>query len=164
MSKLLDRTGQTHGRLTVLEQAGCTRGGDARWRCQCACGNIKAIRGADLGKRTLSCGCLQKESVRKKNFKHGNANRGKLSPEYRSWVGMKQRTSDPNQRNYKHYGGRGISVCEGWINSFEQFLTDMGSRPNGTSIDRIDNDGNYEPDNCRWATGSEQRRNQRRVS
>ncbi len=98
------------------------------------------------------------------SFRHGHASAGKPSPTYVSWQAMLSRCFNPNTNRYKHYGARGISVCQRWRESFPAFLSDMGERPAGRSLDRIDTDGNYEPGNCRWATKIEQRANQRPIS
>lgn len=95
-------------------------------------------------------------------FKHGHASREGFSPEYHSWACMIQRCTNPRRESWAHYGGRGIAVCEEWLDSFDQFLADMGPRPAGTSLDRIDVNEGYSPSNCRWATASEQSRNRRR--
>jgi len=107
---------------------------------------------------TTHCGC-------KEEHKHGDATGGRVTPEYISWRAMLRRCSDPKHERFKHYGGRGIKVCERWRESYVAFLADMGRRPSPKhSIDRIDGDGDYEPSNCRWATRSEQERNKKRAA
>lgn len=134
-------------------------------RCRCDCGNERIIRlySLKIGD-TQSCGCLQRERIseraRKGNVRHGNARGNKRTPEYCAWVAARHRCSNPKDKRYEHYGGRGITVCDRW-NSFENFLADMGPRPEGTSIERKDNDGNYEPGNCIWADIATQARNKR---
>lgn len=151
--KPIDLTNSRFGRLTALTYAG-----ESRWICLCDCGNSTTVRTPELKRgRTQSCGCIHREIVKSGVCRrtHGMAS----TPEYRSWTSMIRRCTDPTAFGYHRYGGRGITVCERWLHSFPAFFEDMGSRPAGTSIDRLENDGNYELGNCRWATRAEQNAN-----
>lgn len=152
-----DLTGMTFGRLTVVKRSGTSKRGDIVWACICKCGAETAVRGSNLRNgNTKSCGCFQRERASESTSTH----RLTKSPEYRSWASMIARCENPKYHHFHRYGGRGIRICERWRNSFELFLSDMGPRPSlKHSLDRKDNDGNYEPGNCRWATAKEQRLN-----
>ena len=151
----LDLVGSRFGRLVVLEKSqNKSKWGEIFWLCKCDCGNTKTVRANQLTRGvTKSCGCLQREAV----THHGMTK----TPTFKSWESMKQRCLNQNSPDYSNYGGRGIQVCERWVSSFDTFLADMGDRPAGTTLDRIDPNGNYEPSNCRWASGKTQNNNQR---
>jgi hypothetical protein len=146
--------GQTFGRWTVVAEAGRNKQGHVLWLCKCECGTEKSVSGLYLRGGGKSCGCLQ--------TKHGESGLQR-TPEYSAWVGMKTRCTNPKCEFWKDYGERGIRVCKRWLNSFENFLADVGRRTSPLhSLDRFpDNNGDYEPSNVRWATGSEQQHNRR---
>jgi len=158
MSRLLDLTGQIFGRLTVLRRYSNSPSGMVRWACRCECSKetiatTHELRSGD----TRSCGCLRLEVTAKRSTKHGQQRRSYRTAEYLAWVNLRNRCSNPRVHNYHRYGGRGITVCPEWLHSFENFFAAVGKKPTPKhSIDRINNDGNYEPGNVRWATKSEQ--------
>jgi AP2 domain len=170
----IDLSGQQFDRLTVIEFAGRNKWNQPMWKCRCECTNERTVCGNDLRSgNTRSCGCLAKE-VRKTqvgsahpNFKHGQSHRqqGKPSPIYYSWRAMITRCTDPEQPSFKYYGERGITVCDRWQGEqgFENFLADMGERPQRTTLDRKKVNGNYEPSNCRWASAAVQDHNRRKM-
>lgn len=152
--------GRVYGRLTVVAVLTADR-----WRCRCSCGSVVDVWRANVqAKRenTRSCGCLHAERAAAAATTHGATRNRGTTREYRSWSMMKNRCLNPRNPRFASYGGRGIGVCQRWVDSFDSFLADMGPRPSAKhSLDRIDNDGDYTPGNCRWATTSEQNLNRR---
>lgn len=152
-----DITGKRFGRWVAVRYIPGTRNPrtTGKWEVVCDCGTVRTVRTSLLVKgASVSCGCYARELAKQRNFTHGMTN----SPEFQSWVAMKKRCKYAKHPKYHRYGGRGVSICAAW-ESFEQFYADMGPRPQGTSLDRIDLNGNYEPSNCRWVKVQEQSQN-----
>lgn len=153
-----DLSGHVFGRLTVTSTMELRARRRTYWLCICTCGETKwVISDALKSGGTRSCGCLNDEVRRE--VVHGCDRATEQSPEYIAWHSMKQRCLNPTNDRYHRYGGRGIKICRAWIDDFRAFLSDMGRRPSGTTIERRDNDGGYCKDNCKWATNHEQSRN-----
>ena len=156
------------GRLTTIEKIIKFSRSNRKitcYKCICDCGNKLVVQHVNLQSgHTKSCGCLRRETASENgyfnNFKHGNGMGCGRTKEYKAWQSMKQRCYNFNRECYDHYGGRGIKVCDEWLNNFEAFLADVGPAPSSEhSIDRINNDGNYEPGNVKWSTVFEQNHN-----
>ena len=163
-ARCIDLTGNTYGRLTVVKRAGVDSGKNVTWICRCSCGNSVVVAGDKLKSgNTKSCGCLSKEVSRKtielahlSATKHGSARRGKRDRLYGVWHGMRARCNNPNNTHYDRYGGRGIRICQEWndYSNFKDWAMSHGYDPEAAkgmcTIDRIDNDKGYSPDNCRF--------------
>ena len=161
MPAFIDMTGRVFGRWTVLS---CVkRGGRTalRWRCRCSCGTEALVQGNHLRNgHSQSCGCFSVDMAIATHTTHGSAKKGARTKTYKAWTAMRYRCTDPEHPSWENYGGRGITVCERWLD-FANFLADMGEKPGRKSLERVDNDGGYSPSNCIWADQSAQMRNTR---
>lgn len=156
--RFLDRSGRKYGRLTAIRVSHYNERKQAYWLCVCDCGTEKSIFGGNLTSgAVISCGCYSRENPA--HLIHGAAKDFQHYPEYDIWLGMKGRVHNPNNKRFKFYGGRGITICQQWLDSFENFYRDMGQRPHPKlTLHRVNNNGNYCPENCVWATKKVQNR------
>lgn len=155
----LQLTGRRFGRLRVVGRASPVGSQPVYWRCVCTCGAEKDVAADSLVRgNTLSCGCLRRQMTTVRFTEHGQARHGNRTPTYESYMAARTRCNDPKHSDYRLYGGRGIQFL---FTSFEQFVAEVGPRPRGKTIDRINTNGHYEPGNVKWSTASEQQRNKR---
>jgi hypothetical protein len=155
MPAFKDITGQRFSRLVAI-----TYKGKSKWLCRCDCGAEIVVYNSTIlqNGHTTSCGCRKRDVTRERSLRHGHSRRGAISRAYYCWATMIQRCQNPKKWAFQYYGARGITVCKRWL-AFENFLADMGEPPPRLTLDRIDNDGHYEPQNCRWVTWKQQRHN-----
>lgn len=165
--RALALTGQHFGLWSVISRAANGIGGRSLWLCCCRCGTERIVVGKSLRRGdSTGCGCVRYEALAKRLFRHGQtcSRPGKhraAGTAWQSWAAMKDRCLRPSHTSYQYYGAVGVTICARWLDSFDHFLSDMGNRPRGLTLDRINNDRGYEPGNCRWATTTQQSRNQK---
>ncbi len=158
MGKRLDLIGRRFTRLLIIEFSHIDKNKHSHWKVLCDCGTKKTVDSSNLRRKlTKSCGCLNSEMRIETNTTHGMS----YTVTHKSWRHMKERCLNPKSKSYKDYGGRGITICKRWLDTFENFYEDMGEKPRRLTLNRIDNDGDYEPDNCKWSSAKEQANNKR---
>lgn len=162
MTMAVDLIDDRFGRLVVVERV-ASRNGKSYWRCDCDCGASVVVCAANLRNGSIkSCSCLKAERARVLRLVHGDkrTKTGKIAPEWKAWDGMIQRCENSKNASFERYGARGIKVCQRWRDNYQAFLQDVGRKPSPKhSLDRINNDGDYEPNNVRWATAKQQANN-----
>ena len=160
MNKPLNLTNKQFGKLFVTSRADNNKFGQSQWAVKCKCGNESVVAGSKLvSGHTQSCGCLAVETCTKRSTKHGQASRAGKSREYNAWREMKRRCLNPHSKSYSLYGGKGVTVCPEWVDSFEVFFSHVGHCPDKYELDRVDNSKGYEPNNVRWSSETTQSRN-----